>query len=66
MLEEKHHLLKKRLNENLEKKHLVEIRINKQFKKLKRLEISLEKIQAAERSVQPRFAIGTCLNREAE
>jgi hypothetical protein len=59
-------LSKKRLNENLEKKHLVEIRINKQFKKLKRLEISLEKIQAAERSAQPRFAIGTCLNREAE
>lgn len=42
-MEEKHDLLKKRLNRNLQKKHTLELQIGQQFEELKKLEISLEK-----------------------
>ncbi len=43
LLEEKHHLLKNELSENLQKKNVLELKISRQFEDLKRLEISLEK-----------------------
>jgi hypothetical protein len=42
-LEEKHVLLKNKLDEKLQKKHTLELEIRKEFEELKRLEISLEK-----------------------
>lgn len=43
LLEQRHVLLKSRLNEKLHKKHALELEIRKQYQELKRLETSLEK-----------------------
>jgi len=43
LVEEKHVLLKTKLDENLRKKQALESKINRQFKELKKLEILLEK-----------------------
>jgi hypothetical protein len=42
-LQERHVLLKSKLDEKLQKKHALELEISMQFEELKRLEISLEK-----------------------
>ncbi len=42
-LEEKHDLLKNRLNQSLQKRRALELRISQEFEELKKLEISLEK-----------------------
>lgn len=43
LLEDRHVLLKRELDEKLQKKHTLELEISKQFMELKRMETSLEK-----------------------